>query len=577
MHLAYSLRFRLMVLYLVTVLVLATLMMTAMPYFFQNSLSTETRTLTEGTLTSIARNISTYLDDLDRLTLSPYLNADIMQAMQAKASPAYSKSSDYTKLLTERTLKTTLPLFLQNSRIDILATIVVSPDGSAYIYSMGSELTAPVTDYSYTLQDWYKKAVEANGNIAFINSHPQDYLSAAHPLQVFSVARMLKDPDTRQPLAVIMADADSKVLAQIVSGINFNVSSIVCIFDGENNLLYSSQPLSEDLQNQTSEQQATIKSGGISYVSVSKVISISNWKVVVLLSNAELAAKTRWLYVMGIIFAIGGLLLTFLVFFFLSRWIVRPFDEMIGVMKQVETGNLQTRFLVRGNDEIARLGKALNNMIERLNQLIEREYKAVISQRNAEYRALQSQIQPHFLYNTLNGFVGLNRLGNTAGLEKAILALSGMLHYTLEGEDMVPLDEEFKFIQKYCNLQQIRFMYRLEVDVHWDPALADMKVPRLILQPLVENAVIHGIEPAERQCKLTVAAEVTTKNGAQWAQITIQDNGKGFDPQSLKGQAGLGFANVRERLDLAFRDATIGVSSQLNVGTKILIEIPLKP
>jgi two-component system sensor histidine kinase YesM len=576
MHLAYSLRFRLMVLYLTIFLVLATLMMTAMPFYYQNSLSSQTRTLTEGTLTSIARNIETYLDDLNRLTVTPYLNTDVMHALQAKASPTYVNTDDYTKLLTERALKTTLPLFLQNSRTDILATVVVSPDGSAYIYSIGSELSGPVANYSYTLQDWYRKAVAADGNVVFISSHPQDYLSTTAPRQVFSVARMIKDPDTFQPLGVIMADADTKVLAKIVSDINFNVSSIVCIFDNQNKLLYSSKPVSADLQRQAAGTGTTVRSGGNSYSSVSKLITPAGWNVVVLLSTAEIAAKTRWLYAMGIIFAVAGLLLTFLLFFILSRWIVRPFDEMIGVMKQVETGNLQTRFFARGNDEIARLGRALNNMIERLNRLIEREYKAVISQRNAEYRALQSQIQPHFLYNTLNGFIGLNRLGNTAGLEKAIFALSGMLHYTLEGDELVELGDEIKFIQKYCNLQQIRFRDRLEVDIDCDPAVEAVKVPRLLLQPLVENAFIHGIEPAERRCKLTVSAKLGQKNGSPCARIAVADDGRGFDPQSLEGKAGLGFANVRERLSLAFRDSTISVSSQVNVGTQIVIEIPVK-
>ncbi len=575
MRLAYSLRFRLIVLYLAIFLVLATLMMTAMPFYYQNSLSAETRTLTEGTLTSIARNIQTYLDDLNRLTVTPYLNTDIMHALQAKASPTYASDDDYTKLLTERALKTTLPLFLQNSRTDILATVVVSPDGSAYVYSIGSELSGTVLNYPYTRQDWYSKAIQADGNVVFISSHPQDYLSSTSPQQVFSVARLIKDPDTRQPLAVIMADADTKVLAQIVSDIHFNVSSIVCIFDSNNRLLYSSKPVPVDLQRQAAGGSGTVKTNRNSYVTVSKMITPANWKVVVLLSNAEIAAKTRWLYVMAIVFTAAGLLLTFLLFFILSRWIVRPFDEMIGVMKQVETGNLQTRFLVRGNDEIARLGRALNNMIERLNQLIDREYKAVISQRNAEYHALQSQIQPHFLYNTLNGFVGLNRLGNSAGLEKAILALSGMLHYTLEGDELVPIGDEVDFVRKYCNLQQLRFRERLEVEIRCDPSLMGMKIPRLLLQPLVENAFIHGIEPAGRPCKLTVAVDPVKDDGQNRVRIIVQDNGRGFDPRSLKGKEGLGLANIRERLNLAYHGATFSIDSRVDSGTTTIIEIPI--
>lgn len=575
MHRAYSLRFRLMILYLFVFLVPAIMMMTVMPSYYQNSISAETQTLTEGTLTSMARNVETYLEDLNRLTIAPYLNEDIMRALKLKASPNYDEADAFTKLIAERALQTALPLFLQNSRRDILATVLVAPDGSAFVASVGGAFSQQVANYPYTQQDWYQKAVEADGHVAFISSHPQDYLSDTPRQQVFSVARLIKDPDTRRPLGVIMADADTIVLAQIVNDIRFNVSSIVCIFDRENRLLYSSQPVAAGLQKQALEKTTAIQSGGDSYTAVSKSISPADWTVVVLLSDAEIAAKTRWLYAAGILFAAAGLVVTFLLFFGLSRWIIHPFQNMIGVMKQVQSGNLQTRFAVTGNDEVAELGRALNNMIEQLQQLIDREYKAILNQRNAEYRALQSQIRPHFLYNTLNGFIGLNRLKDSAGLERAIFALSDLLRYILGGNDRVRLGEEFAFIQKYGDLQRIRFRDRLILDIHCDPAVEAVEVPKLLLQPLVENAVIHGIEPASHPCTLRVSAELEQTGGAPCVKITIQDNGCGFDPQLLAWKEGHGLANVRERLALASREATFSLSSQVDAWTCVVIEIPL--
>jgi len=577
MRSAFSLRFRLMIFYLIIFLVPAAIMIFAMPYYFQQSLSDETRTLTEGTLTSISRNIETYLDDLNRLTITPYLNNDVMQAMQLKASPNYSQADDYSKLLADRALKTTLPLFLQNSRTDILATVLVTPDGTAYIASVGAAYGEPVADYVYTQQDWYQKAVQADGNVVFISSHPEDYLSNIPVRQVFSVARLIKDPDTHQPLGVIMADADTVVLARIINDIHFNVSSIVCVFDDQNKLLYASQPLSEELQNQSFSDNAAVEAGGDSYSAVSTMISPAQWRLVVLLSRAEVVAKTRWIYVTGILFAVGGLTLTFVLFFILSRWVGRPFQEMIAVMKQVETGNLKTRFMVPGNhDEISELGRALNNMIERLNELIEREYKAVINQRNAEYRALQSQIHPHFIYNTLNGFLGLNRLNDMVGLEKAILALSGMLHYIFEGEDQVSLRDELAFVQRYCELQWLRFRERLTSQIRCDETAEEIKIPKLLLQPLVENAMIHGIEPAGRPCTMTIDVTLIQQGECAWICITIQDDGRGFDPQAPDRRDGLGLANVRERLRIAFPNARMSLSSQINSGTKVTIEFPVQ-
>jgi two-component system sensor histidine kinase YesM len=333
--------------------------------------------------------------------------------------------------------------------------------------------------------------------------------------------------------------------------------------------------LPAELRNQNIGALSTVNAGGDSYVTVSTVISPAQWRLLVLLSNAEVVAKTRWIYTTGILFAIGGLILTFVLFFILSRWVGRPFQEMITVMRQVETGNLKSRFLVSGNhDEISELGRALNNMIQRLNELIEREYKAVINQRDAEYRALQSQIQPHFIYNTLNSFLGLNRLKDTVGLEKAILALSGMLHYNFEGKDQINLREEIRFIERYCELQELRFRERLTTQIRCDEAAKEIKIPKLLLQPLVENAIIHGIEPAGRSCTLSVDVNLVQNDNAARVCITVQDDGRGFDTQAVGKREGLGLVNVRERLRIAFPGATMSVSSQANVGTQVAIEIP---
>jgi two-component system sensor histidine kinase YesM len=184
MRLAYSLRFRLMVVYLIIFLVPAMIMIVAMPLYYQNSISNETQMLTEGTLTSITRNIETYLDDLNRLTIAPYLNEEVMRALKLKASPGYNDADPFSKLTAARALGQTLPLFLQNSRRDILATVLVHPDGSAFVTSEGSAISEPVANYPYTEQDWYLKAVEADGNFVFIGPHPQDYLSNSSRQQV---------------------------------------------------------------------------------------------------------------------------------------------------------------------------------------------------------------------------------------------------------------------------------------------------------------------------------------------------------------------------------------------------------
>ncbi|HEX6480196.1 MAG TPA: sensor histidine kinase [Ktedonobacteraceae bacterium] len=568
-----SLRVKLSILYLLTIVVPLVIIVFALPGYYENVITQNSQTLTDATLDSLSHNIDLYLEDLDNLTLAPYLNDEVMNALEVKA---YAHASASQKLVAVQALNSTLPIMLSNTRSDILSTIVLPVDGSVFVATRYNP-ASPVPNYSFTQQAWYKAAVAARGDVVFVNPHPQDYLLTPIATQVFSVARLINDPnDPNHPLAVIMADADTSVLQNIVSGIRLNVSSIIAIVGSNKRLLYSSQPVSTQIVQAIAGRESVIQDAKDTYIPDINSTNLAHWSVVILLSRSEIEAQLRWMYIAGGLFAIGGLFVTLLLFFVLSRWIITPFQHMKEVMKSVQEGNLQTRFIIKGEDEIAHLGNAFNTMITRLNEMIEREYVMTLKQRNAEYRALQSQIQPHFLYNTLNGFMGLNRLGERKTLEKAIIALSGLLRYVLSNEQQVTIKEEFMFLQLYCDLQVLRFREKMTCVLQYDDALADFKIPKVLLQPLVENAIIHGIEPADHPCQLRVCA-IAVKTAAEEKtafRILIEDNGLGFASRTPATGTGLGLSNVRERLKMAYEQASLTISSEAGNGTRVAIEIP---
>ena len=196
-----------------------------------------------------------------------------------------------------------------------------------------------------------------------------------------------------------------------------------------------------------------------------------------------------------------------------------------------------------------------------------------LERREAEYAALQSQIQPHFLYNLLNGLIGLNRMGNRKSLEGALFSLKDMLRYTLEQNDWSTVAEELRFVEKYCELQQVRFQERLTVEIRCEEHAASFPIPKLILQPLVENAVIHGIEPLAEPGRLKVSARAIRKNGASGVGILVIDNGVGFSVAELPEDGHIGLRNVRDRLSLAFPHASLKIDSEPGSGTRIAMEI----
>ncbi len=576
MKLIYSLRFKLSSLYLITIIIPTIILAFSMPGYYQHILSKQTEVLTESTLNILTENINMYLDDLDRLTYSPYLRQASLDALLLKSSGNFDKVDYYTQKMALDEINDILYFPLKMSRKDVISAILITNDGTPIFSSMKWNSITLKENYTYSEQKWYKAAVNANGKAAFISPHSQDYLSTPLAKQVFSVARLIKDPVTQNRLAVVMADADTVVLSQILKKVKFNVSSIVTIFDDKNNLIYSTSPLSNDVLKQVLNESPEIYGNNDSYISVSRPIKYAGWNVVVLLSNKEIMSNFRWIYVIGILFAVGELIIAFSLFFFLSRIITKPFKLMTQAMSEVVKGNMQVSLNATGKDEVSLLCRSLDQMIKRLNILIDREYRSELSKRNAEYHALQSQIQPHFLYNTLNGFIGLNRLGRRDELEDGIISLTGMLRYTLEQGDWTTIAKECTLLRRYCDLQKLRFDDRLEFNIQCSDQVLEFKIPKLLLQPLVENSIIHGTEPIKRKVHINIFSSITAIYDKDYLQILIQDDGAGFDPDESLINNSVGLSNVRERLKYAYDSAVMTIESKVNFGTKITINIPLK-
>lgn len=202
------------------------------------------------------------------------------------------------------------------------------------------------------------------------------------------------------------------------------------------------------------------------------------------------------------------------------------------------------------------------------------KYKELLEKREAQYRALQSQIQPHFLYNVLNGLVGLNRMGDARALESAIFSLKDMLRYILDKGQWTTVREELRFLERYCELQKMRFPDRLGVAIRCAEEVEGFRIPKLILQPVVENAVIHGIEPLGRPATLSIEAGQGGRDGEPYTTICIADDGAGFDPEATDVEQRIGLSNVRERLLMAYPNARLSIASSPGSGTRIRIEIP---
>ncbi len=562
----FSIKIQFIVMYIFSFVIPIILSMFVISTYLKIQFTNQTSSLIDDHLESTSQKISDYLNELDRLTIIPYYNKDFFTSLNTVLKKNDQNISDYERFLAELALRDELASDMLSTRKDIVGTILVS----ANLFIAGARKNVePVSlhSYDFSKEEWYTQAKKLNGKSYVTGIHCEDYFSGFSDTEVFSIARLVRDPNTGRSLGVIMADANISVFDDIFSNLKFKIPSQMALLDENNNILFSSSGISKEMIKKINNN-TTIKNGKESYAVKVKDVNNYNWKIAMFISDASIKSELKSIYAVCFFCLILGLLVTFLIFRFLSKDISIPIKTMMMVIKEVEKGNFKVRVSKFKVFEIGELGNALNNMIEKLNESIEKEYKLVIQQKNAEFKALQSQIHPHFIYNTLNGFIGLNRLGERELLEKSILNLTGMLRYTLEDRNLVSIKEEFNFIKEYADLQLIRFEDRMNINISYDDKIKDYNIPKLLFQPMVENAIIHGVEPMEKFCTINISGNLENN----YVVFSVWDDGVGFDVESYKN--GIGLGNTKNKLLLFNKNSKFYIESSPNNGTHIKIMIP---
>ncbi len=268
----------------------------------------------------------------------------------------------------------------------------------------------------------------------------------------------------------------------------------------------------------------------------------------------------------------------------LARSVEKPIRSLQSRMDLVEQGNMNAYYAGGSRDEIAHLGASYNRMLDEINKLIDRIYQEQKQKRKSELQVLQGQIKPHFLYNTLDNLKWMAKQYGADDISRTITSLSTFFRVFLsEGEEEITLEQEFRHTRSYLDIQQVRYKQLLSYEMLLEEDIRDVKIIKILVQPLVENAIYHGIKNRKREGHILVEG----RREGDRIRITVRDDGAGMEPASLAAllesldsgarNGHYGLRNIRERLRLAYGEsADFRMESALGEGTVVTIGIPCR-
>ena len=303
---------------------------------------------------------------------------------------------------------------------------------------------------------------------------------------------------------------------------------------------------------------------------------ISGWRILSVIALDDIFPQIRILKERIYLFVILALILGMIISLLLAWSVTQPLKQLSEEMGRIKSGNLDSKIESKRKDEVGILIDSYNYMIGEIKRLVNEVYEEKMAQKTAEIKALQAQINPHFLYNTLDTVNWMLLDRGEDDISDIILNLGDLMKYSISGSNnLVPLREEIKYVRSYLEIQKCRMEDRLDYSISVADNCIECKCPKLLLQPIVENAIKHGIEPLARGGRIEIEAFL----GRGGLNILLKDNGKGMEEEEIEniisGNANIGLNNVMKRIKLLYgQEYGLHIQSQKNEGTEVDLSIP---
>jgi two-component system sensor histidine kinase YesM len=461
---------------------------------------------------------------------------------------------------------------------------------SVYIFdNYGNRYFVDKESYkSFNLQDiknsyWYDELQKAQGGYIvklnggeLFNQPDQNYVS---------IMRTINDLESQKPIGTMIINIPEKAINNSFRNIMGKGDTTILLKDENNNDIIHSKNLEEyhikeNVENEMkgNHYYSIKKVNGNDYI-ISYLKNNLNWTVISIVSFGELSNQSNiYMLVIFCMLILNGIM-SFLGLILASYNITRPIDKLIRSMRGVENGEFKKVNIETGNDEIGKLKNVYNTMICKIENLIEEIVKEQRVKRKAELDVLQSQIKPHFLYNSFDAISSLALDGRNDEVYKIIKALGNFYRMSLSnGKEVITVDEELQTVKSYLTIQQIRYDNMFTVTMDIDERISKYKILKLVLQPLIENSIYHGIKPTRKRGNIFISTSLKS----DYVELVVQDDGVGISKDKLSSIQnhnieGIGLHGTIERLNIFYNGKSkFEVKSEVGKGAKVTIYIPIE-
>lgn len=521
------------------------------------------------------------------------MNSYLKEMMQVSDSVYYHilKQQDISNVDAGESVE-----LLYNANQDKVVNIALFDTEGRIVYGIPSSTAKK--NSSPGNEKWYLDAASNIENLHFSLPYVQNIFDTSDTSYrwVVSLSRYVEfEREGKVEDGVLLVDMNFSGIEQILKNVNLGNSGYLYLMDQDGEIIYHprQQLLYSGLAEEDNRLVKEYEDGGyvIAFqgeerLNTVKTVGYTGWKLVAVVPMEEVVSTYQDLRYYILILSICLIIVLIWVSTVVSEKLTVPIERLEGTVESLEAGNLETRIAISGSEEIRHLGKSVQQMVNQMKRLmaeivVEQELK-----RKTEFEALETQINPHFLYNTLDSIVWMIENGKNEGAVKMVTSLARLFRISIRGRSIVPVRDELAHAEYYLAIQNVRYKNKFSYSVEASEEVKDYATVKLILQPMIENSINHGMEYMEKDDGGEIIVRAYTAEES--LLLEVEDNGCGMTPERLKqvlngGEyvrskaSGIGVGNVNERIRLHFgKEYGVEIVSEPDEGTIVRMRMPLQ-